>query len=390
MKSARASLAEGADKALIYTTQTRVQHKGVRMPELIRTIDEEHARELIFIHDMMSRLVKSNGDLFHWPLKPRRGVLPRRGPQRLAADFLRLLRPSLAGIRLAFPRHEFHPLVELFEKHMESCSFWSGFRPVCKRDVDELNACVEALRAEGRSKAFRRRLDKQHKGVRRNTRSLLKLVDHLFMVHSQLLVVRIDLAYGRQSERPQVPLAITEEEATQHRDQLVKQLRRGGNFKPVGYAWKLEYTEGTTWHIHLLLFFDANRHQRDIDIATAVADRWKSMITNHDGRYFICNMREYRYRGVGKIHYSDSAKLWALTTIVVPYITKADYYAKLILRGGRTFGRSGLPKIPTRKRGRPRLKSSARVSSYVPHEPPLREAKKPAHASDRRWSGEPR
>ena len=52
--------------------------------------------------------------------------------------------------------------------------------------------------------------------------------------------------------------------------------------------------------------------------------------------------------------------------IVVPYVTKADYYVRLLVPPKtRTFGRSGLPKLPAKKLGRPRVHPSARVSSYT-------------------------
>lgn len=365
MKVKNPLIDKGADKALIYTTQTRYYDEAIEKSCLIHTIDEDLARQLIATEKMMGKLVKSNWRLFKWPSKPTRTNLPRRGAPRLAHDFLALLRPSLGAMRRAFPRHEFHPLVELFEKHMEAHAFEAGFRPVCKEDVDELNACVEAMRTEGRSRVFQRRRDKHQKGVRNNTQSLLELVDRLFMLHSQLLVVRLDLAYRTEFTDPEFGLSVTEGEAQRDRDLLIEYLRKRCYFKPVGYAWKLEYTEGTKWHMHLLIFFDANRHQRDIEIAKAIAGYWDWNITKGCGRHFICNLQHYVHRGVGKIHYSDTAKLWALRALVVPYITKADYYARPILQGGRTFGRSVLPKIPTRKRGRPRLRPSARIGSYM-------------------------
>ncbi len=74
----------------------------------------------------------------------------------------------------------------------------------------------------------------------------------------------------------------------------------------------------------------------------------------------------YPYRGVGKIHHADVAKIWALRTLVIPYLTKADYYVRMALKKGRTFGRSELIDVPAKKRGRPRKLSSARVVDFVP------------------------
>lgn len=222
------------------------------------------------------------------------------------------------------------------------------------------------MRDEARSTAFRVRRDKHHKLVRSNTTGLLELIDRLFLLHSQLLVIRMDISYCRHSLEPWRALSVTKEEAVNHRDQMIRYLKRKCPFRPVGYAWKLEFTQGTGWHTHLLLFFDANQHQQDLPIATHIGRHWNDVITRGLGRHHISNFEAHQYRGVGKIHYTDVAKLWALRTLVAPYLTKVDYYVRMVLSKGRTFGRSELPDIPETKRGRPRALPSARVADYVP------------------------
>jgi hypothetical protein len=379
VKTTKPALYEGAEEALVYTTQTRFHEDGDIKPHRIRTHDEDMARELMAIEKTMRRLTSTQKTLFHWPPKAQRDTIPRRR-QRLADQLLHILRPSLWGIRQTFPYHQFHPLVELFEKHITANAFSSQFSPACKEDVDRLNACVHAIREEARSEAFRLRRDKHHKLVRSNTAGLLELVDRLFAVHSQLLVIRMDISYRRNAAAPWLSLPVTMGEALDHRNRVIHYLRRKCPFKPIGYAWKLEFTEHTGWHTHLLLFYDANQHQQDFVIAEHIGQHWDRVIARGNGRHFICNYQSYRYRGVGKIHYSDTVKLWALRTLVAPYLTKADYYARMVLSGidapgaedhaakpkARTFGRSELPDVPAKKLGRPRALPSARVADYVP------------------------
>jgi hypothetical protein len=43
---------------------------------------------------------------------------------------------------------------------------------------------------------------------------------------------------------------------------------------------------------------------------------------------------------VGMVHYSDNHKLANLKEVVAPYLTKPDYYFRLVVPKGRTFGTS--------------------------------------------------
>ncbi len=218
MNTTKQLFSQGADEALLYTTRIQFHSDGNLKPCRMRTSDEDLAREVMNIEKMMQRLTKTKRELFCWPLKVRsQRLIPRTAP--LAEDFLHVLHSGTRWIRQAFPHHHLHPLVELFEKHMEARSFSAQFRPLCQDDVDRLNSCVRALRDEARSQAFRRRRDKHYKLVRSNTRGLLDLTDRLFAKHSQVLVVRIDLSYRRHTSMPWLSHPVTEQEALSHRDE---------------------------------------------------------------------------------------------------------------------------------------------------------------------------
>jgi hypothetical protein len=366
-------LACGADEALIFNNQ--VQFHDADDPNAHRIIvhAEDFARDTIRIEKVMARLVAAKSPLFRWPFKARNLIgssesRAGRGPARLAADLLSILRPNLAEIRSAFPKekHQLHPLVELFERQMERNGFWCGYRPTVELDVSRLNACVEAMRQEARSTAFRRHLDKHLKLVRNNTRSALELVDALFAMYSQLVVVRIDLCYERHPCKDWLALPVMDGNAFGDRTRLIRYLTRKCPCRPVAYVWKTEWAEHTGWHTHMLLFFDGNQHQQDITIARMIGKHWNEEITRGKGRHHISNFDQHQSRGVGKVRYDDAAKLWALCTIVVPYLTKADYYIRLLVPPKtHTFGRSGKPKIPAKKLGRPRINSAARMLGYT-------------------------
>lgn len=366
-------LACGADEAVIFNNQ--VQFHDADDPKAHRIIvhAEDFARDTVAIEKVMRRLVAAKSPLFRWPLKGQNrksygNSRPSRGPARLAADLLGILRPNLAEIRSAFPKekHQLHPLVELFERHMERNDFWRGYKPTVELDINRLNACVEAMRQEARSTAFRSHLDKHFKLVRNNTRSALELVDALFAIYSQLVAVRIDLSYERHPRKEWLALPVMDGNAFGDRTRLIRYLTRKCPCRPVAYVWKTEWAEHTGWHTHMLLFFDGNQHQQDITIARMIGKHWDEEITRGKGRHHISNFDQHQSRGVGKVRYDDAAKLWALCTIVVPYLTKADYYIRLVVPPKtRTFGRSGKPKIPTKKLGRPRINASARMLAYT-------------------------
>ena len=370
-------LACGADEAALFSNQVRYHEADDDRAHLILVPAEDLMRDIIGIEKVMVRLVAAKAPLFRWPLeakKPKARRMgndnspPKRGPARLAADFLSILRPDLIDIRSAFPadKHRLHPLVELFEQRMERCGFWLGFKPASELDVHRLNACVEAMRQEAKSKAFRRRLDGHLKQVRDNTRSALELIVALYAVYSQLVVVRIDLSYRRHPRKGWLALPVYDGNARGHRGRFIHYLMRKCPCRPVGYVWKTEWAEHTGWHTHMLLFFDGNEHRQDITIARMLGKHWNNEITRGDGRHHISNLDQHQSSGVGKIRYDAAAKLWALCTIVVPYVTKADYYIRFVVPPKtRTFARSKVPEVPAKKLGRPRLNASARVLTYT-------------------------
>lgn len=77
---------------------------------------------------------------------------------------------------------------------------------------------------------------------------------------------------------------------------------------PEGYIFQYEYSQATCPPC-IYFFFDGSKHQQDISIAQYISDYWQK-ITKNQGSCFICNMKkdQYRYCGIGMIHYSDLKK----------------------------------------------------------------------------------
>jgi len=104
----------------------------------------------------------------------------------------------------AYPCHRFHPYVELFIRHVTARHLEHFLLLPCRFDDENaaqygvLNELVEAIRAEGRSKRFQRKLERTDRSVSGNTDSLMAYIDALYLNHARLVVCRIDLQYKKE------------------------------------------------------------------------------------------------------------------------------------------------------------------------------------------------
>ena len=86
-----------------------------------------------------------------------------------------------------------------------------------------------------------------------------------------------------------------------------------------------------------------------------IGERWKN-ITDGNGIFFNCNQKKDQYSelGIGIINYHDTELREALEKNVAGYLTKTDYYARMIAPdNGRTFFK-GVIKTEPNNIGRPR------------------------------------
>lgn len=258
------------------------------------------------------------------------------------------------GIKEAFPIHARHPLIDLFWKHTRELA-WAV--PGTEAYIERVQQCVRAMRDEARSPAFRAVRNMHTKLVMQNTASLLNYIDALFGRWGRLLVIRLDLGYaGAYTQYWPKDGSITYETAREHRQNFFSYLRRNIKLQLRGYAWKLEYAPSKSFHYHTLLFFSGDHHQKDVIIAEQLGEFWKGEVTAGFGSYYNCNADSYLRRGIGRFHYADNRKMAILKGVVAPYLTKPDYYIRLVLPNGRTFDRGNLPKRRAIRHGRPRVR----------------------------------
>ena len=211
----------------------------------------------------------------------------------LGKAFIELMGSSYReeAIRDEFPEHAFHPLVELFWKHSAALQPFSGR---CRSEPAALEACFAAMREESASKGFGNRRKAHAKIVRQNTDSLLSYIDDLFDLWGRMLVIRIDVGHRRaRTGKPRTP-TVTPELANRLRGQLLA-YARSKHFPATlrGYAWSLENGRATSWHQHLLLFFDGGTSCRDVQLAKMLGEHWRTVLTGGEGCYYNCNADEH-------------------------------------------------------------------------------------------------
>jgi hypothetical protein len=323
------------------------------------------AIRLMELHKVLTKVVNRKAPLFCW----KSGPVPLRlfgahscaeahvGPTKLGKELLQYANEDMEGNRLQFPKHEFHPLIELFGRYARQIDSYVGMPT--EEACAKLNECIEAMRVEARTAAFQNRRDRHLRASREATKGVLALIDELFRRRSRILVVRLDLSYrkGTTSLAPRsindLFYHVSERQARDHRDAFIRFLKRKYRVPLLTYAWKEELGQFTSNHYHMLLFFDGSVAHDGFSVGNQIGDHWVNAITGGKGRFHNCNASKHWNQGIGIINYYDTDKIKALKERVVPYLTKTDYFVRLVSKG-RIFGKGGLPKVSGNKLGRPR------------------------------------
>ena len=245
-----------------------------------------------------------------------------------------------------------HPVV-LDYKNKESVQHYA----------DLFNLFIERLIKHIQSASFKKKIRDRNYTKSANKKACIRLFNHLIAKFAKVLVVRIDFSLKREigtimkhASTMGIPhsrndLCILKKYMAKFKNNF-----RNNNLLNAieGYIFQYEYSHATGFHIHAYFFFDGNKHREDISIAQYISDYWKK-ITQNQGSTYICNMKkeQYRYCGIGMIHYSDTEKQKFLIQ-TFDYICKADqFFTFAPLKNTRRFQCSELPK-PKANSGRSR------------------------------------
>lgn len=259
------------------------------------------------------------------------------------------------------------------------CSDW-GRRSdsLLARIVSHLNAVVEEIRREGRGEPFNEWKSKLLRQPNENEDRLWSLVLACLNANHHISVLRVDLGYAQYycDRELSGESAIDYPDIRAHRialrrflkQDLKKCVKDPRACKGMAFAIKMEFGLDKTHHFHVIAILNGDAVGQDASVAQAICDFWKDVITKGKGGAYNCNKATYANCGIGSIRYhgegGDEEKLRILKTIVVPYVTKADYYVSMTKpEGHRSFWMSHPPKVEARRRGRKRSKGVALVET---------------------------
>ena len=191
------------------------------------------------------------------------------------------------------------------------------------------------------------------KTVNKRLESRTKYMDELQDKYSKLCVVRVDLGYKKPYNED-----IMLDDGKKHFNKMLNN-RRGkpSVFKDqVGYMCLREYTEDKGVHFHTAFFFDGSKVHKDAYKGDQIGEYW-GKLTDGKGSYFNCNREEYKYKGIGMLHHSDTEKRKILDEHVTSYLCKDDEKQDItpVKKNSkdRAFVRGVIPKAKS-KAGRPR------------------------------------
>jgi hypothetical protein len=235
------------------------------------------------------------------------------------------------------------------------------------RVVDHLNEIVDEIRQEGNSESFQDWKSRLVRQPNENECRLWSLVLACLDANHHINVLRIDLGYAQYYCDPDLSgeKAVTYRQVRQHRIALRRFLKRDLKryiknpqaCKGMGFAVKMEFGLDKTYHFHVIVILNGDAMSQDVNVAQTICDFWKEVITRGKGGAYNCNKATYAECGIGSIRYHDEEKLRILKTIVVPYVTKPDYYVGMVKpERDRSFWTSHPPEKAQHSRGRKRGK----------------------------------
>ncbi|MFZ6744983.1 YagK/YfjJ domain-containing protein [Undibacterium sp. JH2W] len=304
------------------------------------------------LETVVTRLAKTNGNLFS-EKKEKNIQFSYLHATPLGLEILKALQFDVVNLKIYFPMHCFNPFLELFFRHAEIRNLLGNSFGKKNQDVadlivqiETLNAFGQAVRNDSRSSDFKNVLNNYHRSSNKNSKEMMAYVKSLFLQHSRLKIIRIDLGYQIPKRWPAVhDRGVTPTVVKGHREKLQRFLRaKLAKEGVIGFAWKLEYGLEKSFQYHLIVFLDGTKMHQDDNIAKMIGEQWE---VNSDGRglYYNCNAYKsgYKKSGIGTVNSSDLGAMHGLQR-AIRYMTKTDYYIKLVLpEKGRTFGKGNMP-----------------------------------------------
>ncbi|WP_100409555.1 inovirus-type Gp2 protein [Acidovorax sp. 69] len=210
--------------------------------------------------------------------------------------------------------------------------------PIARRLVVEMVCLLE-------NKLILARLDNVRREHQRKRSVLLKRLVAFKRVIPKLMVLRLDLGYGKEHASASMDRIID--------DWAALKAFITTNFPSyLSHVVKLEYGLQKGAHMHVLLLFNGAMVRQDVTIAKLIGEHWSKVTTGGMGVYFNCNAAPYKNRfshcGVGVFNRLDEATVAGFQA-VADYITKPDPLVTLMMPSEKRFYRAHLV-LPERRR----------------------------------------
>lgn len=333
--------------------RTRLHFNGTHF---VIDYDEQIPRVIMPLDRLVADIGKTKKALFQ--AKETRRGRKLHAVNELARRVLQCVDKLETGVvRQYLTRHRFSPFFELWESYERDLqeTVWLARQ---YGDVEPLNRCIEAIRTKARESSFRKLVNNQERGARKNWASLCGYFNKVFRKTSRVMVVRLDIGYRNDPSEVGFNWKAPDDAVVKgHLKRLNRFIRRHVPHR-LGHVWKIEWGAFKGPHMHLVCLCDGHFAQKGFPIAKLIGEKWEEITGN--GSYWNCNASEAMFKrrgqlGIGMIDYTDTEARANLMDVAA-YIAKADYYARFISPEiGRTFGKSFVKDLePATRRGRPR------------------------------------
>lgn len=251
--------------------------------------------------------------------------------QRAQDRLAKVRQPYMQWVAKAFERLRPHVDLDVLidEEHAIS---------LARRLVMEMVCLLE-------NKLILARLDNVRREHQRKRSVLLKRLVAFKRVIPKLMVLRLDLGYGKEHASASMDRIID--------DWAALKAFITTNFPSyLSHVVKLEYGLQKRAHMHVLLLFNGAMVRQDVTIAKLIGEHWSKVTTGGMGVYFNCNAAPYKNRfshcGVGVFNKLDEATVAGFQA-VADYITKPDPLVTLMMPSEKRFYRAHLV-LPERRR----------------------------------------
>jgi hypothetical protein len=328
----------------------------------VLTEENDLLQKLKLIEPVVKEVMQSSGELFSWEVSKRGNISFQA--TKMGKRLLTALKNGSGEFYCHFPLHALNPYVALlfecaerFDSILLLSSTTKLSSPEVKKEVGLLNSLVDSLRAEGSSHEFRTLIRGFVRAEKKRSNSLDQYISALFVRHSRMVVIRVDLSYRTGILLDRKHLNVDLAQVAADWTKLRQDLHRGQPIKGMlGFACKLEYGHLKGFHFHLLIFYNGAKYREDIVLADLIGEHWAQNVTGGRGMYYNCNKKknEYQFPGIGVINWFDKDLVSNLKSRVAAYLVKTDYWVRLSAENGRSFFRGNMPKLSGLKKGRPR------------------------------------